>query len=104
MVLLCLQVLKEATIVWKIARALHAVSDTRLSLILLCKYEAVTLLPYLVRAVIIMSYQELVPAAVSLLCPFAAWNCCYDTASVACSCDAALMRLALPCSRHMSSG
>jgi hypothetical protein len=47
---LVMQSVRQAVYVWRIARLMYASAGTGLSLVLLCKYEAVVLLPYLVRA------------------------------------------------------
>jgi hypothetical protein len=43
-----MQLFRQMVYVWRIARLMYASSGTGLSLVLLCKYEAVVLLPYVV--------------------------------------------------------
>jgi hypothetical protein len=47
---LALQAVRQAVYVWRIAHLMFASAGTGLSLVLLCKYEAVVLLPYLVSS------------------------------------------------------
>jgi hypothetical protein len=45
---LIMQLFRQAVYVWRIARLMYVAAGTGLSLVLLCKYEAVVLLPYVV--------------------------------------------------------
>lgn len=42
-----MQLFRQAVYVWRIARLMYVSAGTGLSLVLLCKYEAVVLLPYI---------------------------------------------------------
>jgi hypothetical protein len=46
-----MQLFRQVVYVWRIARLMYASSGTGLSLVLLCKYEAVVLLPYVVSII-----------------------------------------------------
>jgi hypothetical protein len=45
---LLMQLFRQVVYVWRIARLMYVSAGTGLSLVLLCKYEAVVLLPYMV--------------------------------------------------------
>jgi hypothetical protein len=47
---LLLHAVREGTVVWRLGRGLALQGSSQLSLVLLCKYEAVTVMPYLVSA------------------------------------------------------
>lgn len=54
-----MQLFRQVVYVWRIGRLMYVSAGTGLSLVLLCKYEAVVLLPYLVSAPLFFLQLEL---------------------------------------------